>query len=106
MAAILELILAGLLTWEDMSIEQAEAVLHDPNAKAEEKKKAEEQLERIQRRHDPEEDPGNNPLADPNSVSDYLPIHPVDTYSFRLNGKMELKKIVANRTMTETRYVR
>jgi hypothetical protein len=89
--ALLGLVLAGLLTWED--IEQAEAILNDPNATAENKKKAEEQLDRIQRRHDAEEEASNSPLTnDVNDVSDPLSVLRVNTYSCRLIGKMGLKK--------------
>jgi hypothetical protein len=91
--ALLGLVLAGLLTWEDMSIEQAEAVLNDPNATAENKKKAQEQLDRIQRSHDAEDEASNNPLTnDVNDVSDPLSVLRVNTYSSRLIGKMGLKK--------------
>jgi hypothetical protein len=91
--ALLGLVLAGLLTWEDMSIEQAEAILNDPNATAENKKKAEEQLDRIQRRHDAEEEASNNPLTnDVNDVIDPLSVLRVNAYSSRLIGEMGLKK--------------
>jgi hypothetical protein len=52
----LTLLLGGLLTWEDMSITQAESVINDPKATEEQKNKAKEQLERLMRAHEAREE--------------------------------------------------
>jgi hypothetical protein len=91
--AVLGLVLGGLLIWEDMSIEQAKTVLHDPNTTAENKKQAQEQIDRIERRRIADEEARDNPLTnDVNDVSDPLSVLRVNTYSSRLIGKMGLKK--------------